>query len=139
MFAQEIQVGLDERAYPIMIKEELLVDDLALFEVGPVYAGDGADDQATLAGGVRRGWLQRDDGRYRLTPDGDREAARVVRNHRLWEIFLITHAEIAPSHVDRDADLIEHVLGPEMLGELEQLLAEGMPDVPPSPHAVTGA
>ncbi|GGD14390.1 phenylalanine--tRNA ligase subunit beta [Aquisalinus flavus] len=28
-------------------------DDLALFEVGPVYAGDGPTDQATLATGVR--------------------------------------------------------------------------------------
>jgi len=94
-----------------------------------------------LAGGIRRGWLRCAEGRYRFTEVGEREAARVVRNHRLWEIFLITHAEIAPSHVDRDADLIEHVLGPDMLGELEQLLAEesGMRDVPPSPHAVMGA
>ena len=30
-------------------------DDFGLFEVGPVYAGDSPDDQATVAGGVRCG------------------------------------------------------------------------------------
>jgi manganese/zinc/iron transport system permease protein len=94
-----------------------------------------------LTGGMRRGWLRCTEGRYRFTEVGEREASRVVRNHRLWEIFLITHAEIAPSHVDRDADMIEHVLGPDMLGELERLLAEesGVREIPPSPHAVAGA
>ena len=48
---------------------------------------------------------------FQLTAQGMTEAARLVRQHRLWELYLITHAEIAPSHVDRDADAIEHVLG----------------------------
>src|SRR5690625_1373718 len=48
------------------------------------------------------------------------EAARITRNHRLWEIFLITHADIAASHVDRDADSVEHVLSPDMVLELER-------------------
>lgn len=71
-----------------------------------------------------------------LTPAGRERAARVVRNHRLWEIYLIEHADIAPSHVDRDADAIEHVLGREMAEELEGLLASKYtrPAVPPSPH-----
>ncbi len=77
-------------------------------------------------------------GGFRLTAFGALEAQRVVRNHRLWEIFLITHADIAPSHVDRDADLIEHVLEPELLVELDALLSKQYPDmaVPPSPHPI---
>ena len=72
----------------------------------------------------------------KLTRQGLREAAQVVRQHRLWELYLITHADIAPSHVDRDADAIEHVLGPEMMAELEALLATGHTaiTIPPSPH-----
>lgn len=76
-----------------------------------------------------------------LTPAGDVEAVRVVRAHRLWELFLITDAGIATDHVDRAADQIEHHLPPELLAELErQLAAEGrLPAVitaplPPSPH-----
>ncbi len=63
-------------------------------------------------------------------------ARRVVRNHRLWELYLITHADIAPSHVDRDADQLEHVLGDAMVEKLEGLLAAKQlpPAVPPSPH-----
>jgi len=73
-----------------------------------------------------------------LTAAGYAHAARVVRNHRLWELYLITHADIAPSHVDRDADAIEHVLGAEMIDTLEVLLAQGRTRsaVPASPHVI---
>jgi manganese/zinc/iron transport system permease protein len=73
-----------------------------------------------------------------LTADGYALAARVVRNHRLWELYLITHADIAPSHVDRDADAIEHVLGAGMIHTLELLLAQGRVQaaVPASPHPI---
>lgn len=75
---------------------------------------------------------------YRLTAAGAAEAARVSRNHRLWEMYLITHADVAPSHVDRDADQIEHVLGREMVAQLEALMVSeaSRAAVPPSPHAI---
>ncbi|NNM25686.1 MAG: iron chelate uptake ABC transporter family permease subunit [Phycisphaerales bacterium] len=78
------------------------------------------------------------DGRWRVTDLGLTEAARVARNHRLWEIYLIHHADVAPSHVDRDADQIEHVLGPRLVRELERLLEPAHPagTVPPSPHVI---
>ncbi|WP_432797768.1 iron chelate uptake ABC transporter family permease subunit [Poriferisphaera sp. WC338] len=74
-----------------------------------------------------------------LTEQGFHDAARIARNHRLWEIYLITHADIAPSHVDRDADQIEHVLPADLVRRLEILLHEQQPDrnVPPSPHATS--
>jgi manganese/zinc/iron transport system permease protein len=73
---------------------------------------------------------------WSFTPAGAGEACRVVRNHRLWELFLITHADIAASHVDRDADQIEHVLGHEMVENLEALLGDQQHAraVPVSPH-----
>lgn len=76
-----------------------------------------------------------------LTGDGREEAMRMVRNHRLWELYLIHHADVAPSHVDRDADLIEHVLGHEMVAELEALLAKSTPrpPIPVSPHPIAAA
>jgi manganese/zinc/iron transport system permease protein len=71
-----------------------------------------------------------------LTETGLEEARNVVRNHRLWELYLITHADIAPGHVDRDADQLEHVLGPAMVRKLEAMLAaeDRRTTVPPSPH-----
>ena len=71
---------------------------------------------------------------WRMTEKGGVEAGRVARNHRLWEIYLINYADIAPTHVDRDADMIEHVLGIEMVEKLEQLLLAGIS--PKSPHPI---
>lgn len=77
-------------------------------------------------------------GQLRLSEPGFGEAARVTRNHRLWETYLIQYAEIAPSHVDRDADLVEHILGADLVRELESYLGERSVDlpVPPSPHRI---
>jgi manganese/zinc/iron transport system permease protein len=76
------------------------------------------------------------DGTFRLTPDGAALARRAVRNHRLWELYLITYADIAPSHVDRDADQIEHVLDADVIRELERRMPGAMP---PSPHPLGGS
>jgi manganese/zinc/iron transport system permease protein len=74
------------------------------------------------------------DGTWGLTRDGWPEAARMARNHRLWELFLIHYADIAPARVDRGADRIEHALGPALLEELETLLHREESGVPESPH-----
>ena len=58
----------------------------------------------------------------RLTARGTAAARTLVRNHRLWEIYLLHYADVAPGRVDRDADLIEHVLDPKIVDELEALL-----------------
>ncbi len=76
---------------------------------------------------------------FRLTEAGFVEAERHVRNHRLWEMYLITHADIAANHVDRDADMVEHILGEQLVRRLEILLeAEGVSvprgGVPKNPH-----
>jgi manganese/zinc/iron transport system permease protein len=72
-----------------------------------------------------------------LTESGMQKATRVVRNHRLWEVYLINYADIAPNHVDRDADTIEHVLGTSMVEKLELLLCSD--SLPPSPHPLGGS
>jgi manganese/zinc/iron transport system permease protein len=89
-----------------------------------------------VARAVRKGWVQPLTGAaVRLTAAGRLRARQVVRNHRLWEAYLIRYAHVAAHHVDRNADMIEHVLGDEMVAELERLEGAGF-DVkpPPSPH-----
>lgn len=76
------------------------------------------------------------DGSWGLTRDGWPEATRMARNHRLWELFLIHYADIAPAQVDRGADRIEHVLGASLLDELEHLLQQEERRVPLSPHPI---
>ena len=76
-----------------------------------------------------------------LTDAGLDAAARVTRNHRLWELYLIEYADVATSRVDRDADAVEHILGEKLVALLEAKLiklhtAKGLA-VPASPHPIT--
>lgn len=57
-----------------------------------------------------------------VTKLGLNRGATVARNHALWEQYLISYADIAPSHVDWSVDQVEHVLTPELIEELETKL-----------------
>ena len=74
-----------------------------------------------------------------LTEIGLVEARQATRNHRLWEMYLIEYADVATSRVDRDADMVEHILGDKMVMRLENKLqayriAGSL--VPQSPHPI---
>ena len=85
---------------------------------------------------MQKGLLRQTQSGLQFSDRGLAEARRLVRNHRLWEMYLIRYADVAPSHVDRDADLIEHVLDDKVVAELEGLLQERMSPMPISPHVV---
>jgi manganese/zinc/iron transport system permease protein len=57
-----------------------------------------------------------------VTPAGWQLACSIVRNHRLWELYLTNAAHIAADHVHDDAEKIEHVLGDEVVRQLERRL-----------------
>ena len=78
---------------------------------------------------------RRPTGELHLSESGFGEASRLTRNHRLWELYLIRYADIAPSHVDRDADLVEHLLGAEIVRQLEAELDLSRPTIK-SPHRI---
>jgi manganese/zinc/iron transport system permease protein len=75
-----------------------------------------------------------------LSETGFYEAARITRNHRLWELYLIEHADIAPNRVDQDADRVEHILGIDMVRDLERKLDKKSlfdpVQLPASPHPI---
>jgi manganese/zinc/iron transport system permease protein len=76
------------------------------------------------------GKVQRNTDGWRLTPEGLEDAALVVRNHRLWELYLTHRLDLPADHVHRDAEEMEHALSPEMVRDLENLLG----DVTRDPH-----
>lgn len=71
-------------------------------------------DGLTLAGAGSDAW--------RLTPPGEERARRVIRLHRLWEIYLTERLHLAQDHVHDDAEEIEHFITPELEAELETIL-----------------
>lgn len=93
-----------------------------------------------IAQADRDGLIRMDtDSGWRFTRKGARIARTHVRNHRLWELYLITYAQVPPSHVDRDADFSEHSLDPLVVEELEALLQQRSGGTMlPSPHPVDG-
>ncbi len=70
----------------------------------------------------RRGFLQRKTGGWQLTQSGLAKGRRMVKLHRLWEMYLTEYLKIAPDHVHEDAETIEHVITPELERELEHML-----------------
>ncbi|HWR82471.1 MAG TPA: metal ABC transporter permease [Candidatus Deferrimicrobium sp.] len=70
----------------------------------------------------RQGLLKKDGRTFGLTDLGVGEGARVLRRHRLWEVYLTRFLELPEDHVHRDAEDMEQVLTPEMEELLEKLL-----------------
>ena len=66
--------------------------------------------------------LDVDRGALLLMPEGWRQATSVVRNHRLWELYLTNAADYPPDHVHEDAEKIEHILGEQTVRDLERRL-----------------
>ena len=63
-----------------------------------------------------------------FTPSGWQLACAIVRNHRLWELYLTNAAHIPADHVHEDAEKIEHVLGEEIVRQLEKKLGYAATD-----------
>ncbi|MHC5025550.1 MAG: metal ABC transporter permease [Planctomycetota bacterium] len=124
---------------------EIVNDDQAIASRTDLLARRGWSDahlRAALRAAIRRREVRAANGGWQLSPEGLAAARTIVRGHRLWEYFLSTRAGIAPTHVDRDADDIEHVLGEELVDQLEaDLRARGaLPDgalVPRSVHTIS--
>ncbi|MHC4954448.1 MAG: metal ABC transporter permease [Planctomycetota bacterium] len=73
-----------------------------------------AVDEAESSGFVRRDGTQ-----LRLTPKGLARAARVVRNHRIWEAYLSNRLDLADDHLHRDAEDMEHVLEDDVIEQID--------------------
>ncbi|RAU81983.1 metal ABC transporter permease [Pontibacter arcticus] len=62
----------------------------------------------------QNGWLLTEEGRIR--------GRRVVRLHRLWELYLTQYLELPSDHVHEDAETIEHIITPELEEKLMEEL-----------------
>ena len=71
---------------------------------------------------LNQGYLERNENAWAMSEAGKLRAQRIVKIHRLWELYLTTHVNIAPDHVHEEADTIEHFLTPELEADLEQIL-----------------
>jgi Mn-dependent DtxR family transcriptional regulator len=66
--------------------------------------------------------------RFQLTEPGWLRACEIVRNHRLWELYLTNAAQYQSDHVHDDAEDIEHHLGEDIVRRIEERLENPLHD-----------
>ena len=87
-----------------------------------------------------RGLLRKiQDNEYELTAVGMLWGRKLVRLHRLWEVYLVEFCKFAKDRVHPLAEEMEHILTEEMEHELTQLLKDPMldPHNAPIPRSIT--
>ncbi len=68
------------------------------------------------------GYLKNEKSAWQFTTEGYERGQRIVRLHRLWELYLTESLHIAPDHVHDDAETMEHIITPEIEKALESRL-----------------
>ncbi|WP_340201404.1 metal-dependent transcriptional regulator [Ascidiimonas sp. W6] len=58
----------------------------------------------------------------KLTPSGRLNAARIVRKHRLWEVFLVEKLNFSWDEVHEVAEQLEHIRSEKLIKELDAFL-----------------
>lgn len=66
---------------------------------------------------------------WKLTDAGRAAGQRIVKVHRLWEMYLTQYLRLEADHVHDGAEAIEHIITPELEAELEHIL--GYPEKDP--------
>ena len=67
-------------------------------------------------------WLRKKGDNWLITQSGLNEAKRIIKLHRLWEMYLNQRLKLEPDHVHNDAEAIEHIITPELEKQLEKEL-----------------
>ena len=64
-----------------------------------------------------------------LTESGKRTALKIVRKHRLWEMFLVEVLHFGWDEIDEEAEKLEHIMSGKMEDKIDEVL--GFPSVDP--------
>jgi DtxR family Mn-dependent transcriptional regulator len=111
--------------------------------VSPVEIAEELEVRApSVTGMLKRlgeaGWIHYEPGRGgRLTKEGIAQARRVIRRHRLVELFLTRVLGLDWSEVDAEADALEHAISPRLEKALADYLGEPLED--PHGHPIPTA
>lgn len=75
------------------------------------------------------GFFERTENGVVFTERGLRQARKIVRYHRLWELYLTEQVRVSADHVHGDAEKMEHYMDPHLMDEIADRL--GDPDKDP--------
>lgn len=80
---------------------------------------------------TRKYFVLAQDNEFSLSKRGLEEAKRVVRLHRLWEMYLTERMRLKADHIHPNAETIEHIITPE----IEELLLKELDYPTADPHS----
>ena len=135
--------ALRDHRLRLQIRRENLLKDMYRLgeESGAPRSARSLDDLCGMRGQARRfvartlrglaasGLVESAGGGWSLTADGLLAAERMVRKHRIWELYLTRRLDLPSDHVHRDAEAMEHALSDDAVRDLEKAL--GFPTVDP--------
>lgn len=76
-----------------------------------------------------KGYLISNEGKWRLALSGEKRARRIIRVHRLWEVYLVSEIGVNAEDVHKSAEDMEHIITPKIERELAAKL--GHPEKDP--------
>ena len=95
---------------------------LTIEEIYELYPYQKAETNMSISELIKNGFISINQGNIKLTETGNSDAMRIVRLHRLWELYLNESMNIAPDHVHDSAEQLEHLITPELEALLEKRL-----------------
>jgi manganese/zinc/iron transport system permease protein len=95
---------------------------LTLAEIHHLYPYQKSEIDQSISDLIKAKFIATNQGIITLTSLGISDAMRIVRLHRLWELYLNEYLNIAPDHVHDSAEQMEHLLTPELEALLEKRL-----------------
>jgi len=70
---------------------------------------------------AKQNWIvATSNGGFELSVEGKNKALKIIRLHRLWELYLAKRLSLPTDHVHNDAEAIEHIITPEIEAFLER-------------------
>ncbi|WP_186757868.1 metal ABC transporter permease [Echinicola salinicaeni] len=87
-----------------------------------IFPGKNFKTQYSINKLNKKGYITENQSIIKLTESGLTEAKRIVRLHRLWELYMTEYMNIAPDHVHDSAEKLEHIITPELESKLDRNL-----------------
>ena len=97
-------------------------EGLSIEEIYELYPFQKAETTKSISKLIKAGFIIKNQQVIKLTDSGNSDAMRIVRLHRLWELYLNESMNIAPDHVHDSAEQLEHLITPELEALLEKRL-----------------
>lgn len=116
--------------YKLSVERKLEEAGLNVAELLAERAINKSDFAAAIKRLKRKNWLLAEGKKLKLSSIGLVEARRVVRLHRLWEMYLSQRLNLKEDHIHPNAESMEHIISPE----LEALLLKELDFPTRDPH-----